>query len=86
MKWMQILFFIFLFIAFLIYTKLSQIQIRGKKLIPLKYRLLIALAFPVLLVFFFFAGVFVIGLILTILFIFLLFFLLRRRRVYFKRI
>lgn len=78
MDWLKILFYIFVLIALFIYVKLSNIEINGVKLIKLKYRILLALFFPVLFVLFLLLSSVIIGIILTIIFIVLILILISR--------
>lgn len=80
MDWLRIIFYIFVLIALFIYVKTSQIEINDKKLIKLKYRILLALFFPLLFVLFLLIGSIIVGIILTILFIVGTWFLLSRLR------
>ena len=72
----EIIFAIFLIIALIAYIKLSSIKILGRNLINIRYRILLALLFPLIIIIFLFLGfifAIVILLILIIIFIFWIF-------------
>ena len=70
--WQRIIVYAFILIALFIFVKTSQIEINGIKIIKLRYRVLLALFFPVILILIFLFSSILISLILTILFIILL--------------
>jgi len=78
MDWLRIVFYIFVFIALFIYVKVSQIRINGRSMIKLKYRILLALFFPLLFVLFLLIGSIIVGIALTVLFILGIWILLSR--------
>jgi len=82
--WQKILFYTFLLAAFFIFMKLSEIKVNGRNLIGLKYRFLIALIFPILIVLFIFFGLFILFLVIIVLAIFGIVFLFNMFRI--KRI
>ncbi len=78
--WQEILIWVVIFIDLYIYVKLSQIKINGINLIKLRYRLLIAVLFPLVFVLaFMFAGV-ILALALVVLFILFLLGFFRKKR------
>jgi len=76
--WQRLLLYAFILIALFIFVKVSQIKINGLPLVKLRYRILLALFFPILFVIFFLLGSFIIAIILLVLLIILLVYLLRR--------
>ena len=68
----EIIFIGFLAIALIMYFKLSNIKILGTKLLSLRYRILLALTFPLIVVVFLFLGfIFAIILLLILILIFI---------------
>jgi len=65
--WIQVVFYLVLLAAFFIFMKLSDFEINGRKILSLKYRILIALVFPVLIVLFILFGIFILMLIIFVL-------------------
>ena len=68
----EMIFLGFLAIAIIIYIKLSSIKVFGTNLLSLRYRILLALTFPLIVVVFLFLGfVFAIILLLILILIFI---------------
>lgn len=84
MAW-KILLYIFLIIAFLIFLKLSTIQINGRKMISLPIRVILALMFPLFLVLIIFFGSLLLLFILAIFLVALVFFFLGKSQIFYKK-
>lgn len=89
MEWLKVILYIFLLIAFLVFVKLDDIKVKGRKLFSFQHRLLFALAFPILLVMIVLFGslllVFILVLILIFGLILLLFILFGKIKLRFIR-
>jgi len=70
--WQEIVIYIFLIISAYIFAKMSRIEINGIKLIGLKYRILLALFFPIILVLIIVFSSVILSLILTVVFVIIL--------------
>ncbi|MEK6937189.1 MAG: hypothetical protein AABW58_03910 [Nanoarchaeota archaeon] len=77
----RILIYIFLLIAIYIFVKTSRIEIFGKKLINLKYRILLAVFFPIIILVAVILSSFIAALILIIILVFLIFSFLRKKKL-----
>ncbi len=84
--WEKIALYGFVLIALLVYVLLSRLRFFGRTLIPLPYRICIALLFPLLFVIFLFAGAVLLGLLLTLLVIVLLLVMFGKRKIKIRRI
>lgn len=82
--WVQVVFYLALLIAFFIFMKLSDFEINGRKIISLKYRILIALIFPILIILFILFGIFILLLVIFVLVVLGIIFLLNMFKI--KRI
>jgi len=79
--WQKIILYALLLISLFIFVKLSKLRIFNRPLISLKYRIILALFFPLILIVAFFLGSLIIAIILSVIFIsFLLSFLSRKLR------
>lgn len=84
--WKKILLYGFVLIALFVYAKLSNLKVRNVPLVPLHYRIFLALFFPFILVLFFFFGAALLTFVLLIAFIIYILSLLQKRRIRIKRI
>ncbi len=79
--WQKIILYILLLISLFIFVKTSQIRINNTPLISLKYRVLLALFFPIILIIGLLLGSVIIAIVVSILFIsFLLSFFSKKLR------
>jgi len=60
--WQRIIAYIFLLLSLYIFIKTSRLQIGGIKIIKLRYRIILALFFPIILILGLIFGAFLIGL------------------------
>ena len=82
----RIALYILILIAIYIFVKTSELEFNGKKILKLKYRILLALFFPIILIIGLLLSSFIIAIALTIVFIiFLLPFLNKHKKIYFWR-
>ena len=79
--WVQVVFYLALLIAFFIFMKLSDFEINGRRIISLKYRVLISLIFPILIILFILFGIFVLLLVIFVLVVLGIVFLLNIFRI-----
>lgn len=86
--WQKIALYTLLLIALFVYVKATKLSINGRPLISTKYRVMLALFFPLLLLLAIFLGALILALILVILFILFLLSLFGRRkfRFFMKRL
>ncbi len=80
--WQEIILYVIMLIDLFIFIKLSQVKIRGRSLVKLHWRILIALIFPLLFVLVLMFGAILLALALVLLFI--LFFILKKKKYSFK--
>ncbi len=80
--WVEIIFYVFILVALFIFVKVGEMEVNGKKVVSLKYRILIALIFPLLIVLFLFIGAFILFILAIVIVTFIVFYLFNR----FKRI
>ena len=66
--WQRLLLYGFILIALFIYVKTSQLKVLGKPLIPLRWRILLALFFPLIFIVGLAFGALLIAAVLTIVF------------------
>jgi len=77
----KIIIYILLLIAIYIFVKTSEIEIFGKKLIKLKYRVVLAVFFPIFLLLALILSTFLAAAILLIIFLFFVFSFLRKKKL-----
>lgn len=77
----RIVLYILILIAIYIFVKTSELEINGKKIIGLEYRILLALFFPIVLIIGILLGSFIIAIILCIIFISILLGFLRKNKI-----
>lgn len=83
--WEKIALYGFILLALFIYVLLSRLRFFGRTLVPVPYRIAIALLFPLLFVVFLLAGVFLLGILLILVVILLLLVLFGKRKIKIRR-
>ena len=76
----------FILLTVLIYALLTKVRFFGRAVIPLAYRILIALFFPVVFALLFVFGAVLLGLIFALILVFVLLVFLSGKRIKIKRI
>lgn len=77
----RIIIYIVILIAIYIFVKTSELEIFGKKLIKLKYRILLAVFFPLVLLLAIVLSSFIAAVIMVIVIIFLIYSFLRNKKL-----
>ena len=77
----RIFIYIFILIAIYIFVKTSKLEIFGKKIIKLKYRILLAVFFPLIILITIILSSFIAAIILTIIVLFLIYSFLRKKKL-----
>ena len=87
LEWVSVGFIILIFIA---YRKLSRLKFHRRKILNFRNRVLIALVFPILLIFLIFFGgivfLMILGIIILVFVLFLLFWIFGRRKIYYRKL
>jgi len=83
---LMILFYLSLIVAVVAFVKLSNIEINKRKVISLRYRILISILFPLILFLIFLISSLIIALILIIIVIIILLFLFSRIKIRYRQI
>lgn len=77
--WQHVVLYFLLFLALFVYLQLSKMRVAGRPLIGFKYRVVIALFFPFVLVIGFILSYFILAMVLTLLLLGWLVHMIQRR-------